>query len=196
MYREHKNGMSLATANTGLIEWLITSLVDNHIQGQKRLGAALETSMFYQSSTSTLTNNNVPFTWVIFELDLLHQSHVGRPSENPLNLQTWHTKHTQNTEEGRSEWENDLFRELKSKLISALCLCFHQHEKTVPCSVRKVMVSLITTGTQSPSGLLCLSLTHKTADIVRSWLGFYHLAFTPLTIRSNVSICTEGSAVC
>lgn len=58
MYREHKNGMSLATANTGLIEWLTTSLVDNHIPGQIRLGAALETSMFYQSSTSTLTNED------------------------------------------------------------------------------------------------------------------------------------------
>lgn len=55
MYREHKNGMS---GHTGLIEWLTTSLVDNHIQGQKRLGAALETSMFYQSSTSTLTNED------------------------------------------------------------------------------------------------------------------------------------------
>lgn len=92
-----------------------------------------------------------------------------------------------NTEKGRSEWENDLFRELKSKLISALCLCFHQHKITVPCSARKVMVSLITTGTQSPSGLLCLSLTHNTAIIVRSWLGFYHLAFTLDLVTYNAS---------
>lgn len=33
-----------------------------------------------------------------------------------------------------------------------------------PCSERKLMVSLITTGTQSPSGLLCLSLTHTVKE--------------------------------
>jgi len=70
------------------------------------------------------------------------------------------------------------------QLISASCLCFcFTTEEESPCSDRKLIVSLITTGTGSPSGLLCLSLKHTHTHISDHFIRNTTLTLGPSWIQ-------------
>lgn len=156
--------------------WEFLDCADSHLT--VRTGSNKGDSIFAPSPQTAFMSRP---TWVVFELDLLHQRHVGRAPEDALDLQTWRKTHKEREGGGgeRSWWRSWSLPSFSPSCCRVvLVVAFYEdvelsraavaEDQGSPWSERKLMVSLITTGTQSPSGLLCRSLTQNSEGGLQS----------------------------